>query len=371
MAARPKDKMEAKWEAMKAAQEEEERRRLESLRHTGHLTTERSATISELRDRHEEAIAAHEQQFVERMRRRWTEMRATGAGMAEFLEAARALASEEGEEGSRAAAHDDEAAQRLWAAVNAAEPPPAPPECAVTTATPPGPPGAEADEADAAVVAAETAWREAKAECRRISVHQPELTRTSSVGSDGDEFAHYFESIEDAARGSEAGGDDVLDVGPRGVVEGDCGAAFRLDHGELNRSRVLYTVVGIRGKVVAEAVDPMGATDEATGAAISLGRHIIAKASRRRKPEADERAPYHAASLVKGKQTFVVCVGQDFPHDEAEMVCEKLSVMLEPLLGTLGRRSTLASTRELSLVLESEVARVNSQGRVDFGARVF
>ena len=49
MAARQKDKMEAKWEAMKAAQEDAERRRLESLRHTGHLTTERSATISELR----------------------------------------------------------------------------------------------------------------------------------------------------------------------------------------------------------------------------------------------------------------------------------------------------------------------------------
>ena len=135
---------------------------------------------------------------------------------------------------------------------------------------------------------------------------------------------------------------------------------------------MLYGAVGVRGKVVAEAVDPMGATDEATGAAISLGRHIVAKPSRRRaEPEAGERAPYHTASLVKGKQVFVVCVGQDFPHDEAEIVCEKLSVMLEPLLGTLTRRSASASARELSLVLESEVARVNSQGRVDFGARVF
>ena len=106
----------------------------------------------------------------------------------------------------------------------------------------------------------------------------PELARASSVGSDGDEFARDLDApAEDAPRGASAAGVDDEER-PRAVPgradEGDRAAPFRLDHGELNRSRVLYGAVGVRGKVVAEAVDPMGATDEATGAAISLGRHL-------------------------------------------------------------------------------------------------
>ena len=373
--------LQRKYEAMMAKHEADTQERRESVRHTGHLTTERSASLSSLKEIHiaavEEQVGLSEEEVKLRLRSKWE--RSSGGepdddepatrepdGAAPAAAATRHDARLIDDDGSPAAAarDGDDGASLIDATVDA-EPAAAmtrddddsrPPAAAMTRddddngARIDGPADAEPSvrvEEDAVAIAdgaaaitAEPSTADSPAKPTGGAPGSPE-----PVASPDDRGGGLFAAI---------GG--LLDRIDDFAVENLADPLARAT-GATARSRsqpgpkVVYCAVGIGREVVAETIDPRDATREATGEAIRLGRHMVE--SRSDPPRTllgrvlgfgaswDDAAcgEFTALKLLESDAdggaacSFVVCFFEgELPMEDAVAFCEEVAAALRPLL---------------------------------------